>query len=246
LYRFLHGRHKLSSLTPYLALASFPLATWLAPNPIRFSWGFRHGFEPMPVEVRVKAESTDRYWYFIVDAITIAFVIALMLWNGIPAVRVGLRLEQWKNNVVIGVAAGILSALLQSLLAKSFPNAVSGSAVDHYRRQSVRLWVFVFFSGAFAEEFWIALCLVMLRAAGRSAVMSVVATAVVFGAVHFTYRFGVVATAIKGAASALLFLWCGSLIPMFLFHFIGNLGGLYWLRRVAQPSTEPKSPLEGI
>src|ERR1700691_4442485 len=200
------GGHKLSPLTPYEALASFPLATWLAPNPIRFSWGFRHGVEPMPVEVRDKAESTDRYWYFIVDAITIAFVIALMSWNGIPAARVGLRPEQWKSNVIIGVAAGIVSVLFQSLLARFFPNAVPGSAADHYRRRSVRLWVFVFFSGAFAEEFWIAFCLVMLRAAGHSAVMSVVATAVVFGAVHLTYRFGVVAVAIKGAASALLFL----------------------------------------
>jgi membrane protease YdiL (CAAX protease family) len=194
----------------------------------------------MPVEVRDKAESADRYWYFIVDAITIAFVIALMLRNGIPAARVGLRLEQWKSDLVIGVAAGVVIVLFQSLLGRFFPNAVSGSAADHYRRRSVRLWVFVFLSGAFAEEFWIAFCLVMLGAAGHSAVMSVVATAVVFGVVHFTYRFGAVAVAIKGAASALLFLWCGSLIPMFLFHFIGNLGSLYWLRRVAQPSTQPK------
>jgi membrane protease YdiL (CAAX protease family) len=234
----MHGEHKLSSLTPYLALASFPLATWLAPNPTRFSWGFRHGLEPMPVEVRDKAESTDRYWYFIVDAITIAFVIALMLRNGIPAARVGVRLAQWKNNVVVGVAAGIVSVLFQSLLTRFFPNAVSGSTVDHYRRRSVTLWVFVFVSGAFAEEFWIAFCLVTLRAAGHSAVISVVATAVVFGAVHFTYRFGAIAVAIKGAASALLFLLCGSLIPMFLVHFIGNLGSLYWLR-AAQPSAPP-------
>jgi membrane protease YdiL (CAAX protease family) len=185
----------------------------------------------MPVDVRDRAESTDRYWYFLVDALTIAFVITLMSRNSVPAAWVGLRLERWRSNVVIGIAAGIVTVLIQGLLVRFFPNAGSGEAIDYLRRGGILLWVLIFSVGAFAEELWLALCLVMLRAVGHSAVISIAATAVVFGAVHFTYRFGAVAVAIKGAVSGLVFLWSGSLIPMFLFHFIGNLGSVYFARR---------------
>jgi membrane protease YdiL (CAAX protease family) len=214
-----------------MALAAFPLATWLAPNPIRFSWGFQHGSEPMPIEVRDKAESADRYWYFLVDAITIAFVVGLMLWNGIPANRVGLQLTNWKGGVAVGVAAGGLRVLLLGALTKLLPAIAPGKASDMLQRGSIRLWGTIFFTGAFSEELWIAFCLVALKTSGRSTATSVVLTALVFGAVHFEYRFGALATAMYGALSALLFLWLGSLIPMFLFHFIGNLGSLYWARR---------------
>lgn len=191
----------------------------------------------MPVEVRDRAESMDRYWYFLVDAITIALVIALMSRSGVPAPEVGLQLEGWKSNVVIGIAAGIVTVLIESLVARFPSDAISRNATDYLRRGRVSFWVFVFFSGAFAEELWIAFCLVAMRTTGHTVITSIAATALVFGAVHFTYRFGALAVAIKGAASALLFLWCGSLIPMFVFHFTGNLGTLYWLRRAGgQPS----------
>jgi membrane protease YdiL (CAAX protease family) len=87
-----------------------------------------------------------------------------------------------------------------------------------------------FFSGAFAEELWIAFCVATFIATGHSNTLSVLTTSVVFGATHFEYRFGALAVVMYGAVSALLFLWLGSLIPMFLFHFIGNLGSLYWAR----------------
>ena len=62
-------------------------------------------------------------------------------------------------------------------------------------------------------------------------------TVIVFAAVHYGYRLGgVIAIAMKGVVSALLFLWGGSLIPMFLFHFIGHLGSLYWARRAGWPT----------
>ena len=179
----------------------------------------------------------DRYWYFLVDAITIAFVMVLMSRSGVPAARVGLQAARWKSNVAIGIAAGIVIVLIQSLIARFLSNGISGNATDYLRRGRVLFWVFVFFSGAFAEELWIAFCVVATRTAGYSVTTSIVATALVFGAVHFTYRFGALAVAIKGAASALLFLWCGSLIPMFIFHLIGNLGSLYWLRRPGPSET---------
>jgi membrane protease YdiL (CAAX protease family) len=160
----------------------------------------------MPPDVRDKAESADRYWYFLVDALTIAFV-------------------------PIGMAAGAIRALLLNLLAKLFPSVGPDTATGRLRTKSVPLWIIIFFTGAFSEELWIAFCLVVLRMASHSTTTCVAFTAIVFGAVHFEYRFGAIVTAMYGVLSALLFLWLGSLIPMFLFHFIGNLGSLYSARR---------------
>lgn len=184
----------------------------------------------MPVDVRDRAESVDRHWYFLVDAITIGFLAGLMLWKHVPGSRIGLRIDDWHQNAVIGIAAAAFRVLLLSFLRKLFPGRTPDGAVEHLQRGSALLWAFIFFAGAFAEEMWIALCVVALIMAGHSNALSVFVTAAVFGVAHFEYRFGALVTAMYGAISALLFLWLGSLIPMFLFHFIGNLGSLYWAR----------------
>ena len=185
----------------------------------------------MPTEVREKAESTDRYWYFFVDGITLAFVAGLMLWDSVSSRQIGLRLDNWKGNAAIGLAAGGLRVLLLDALVRLFPITVPDKGNDRLRRGSVLLWTITFLMGAFSEELWIAFCLVTLRITGHSTVISVALTAIIFGAVHFEYRFRAIITAIYGALSSLLFISLGSLIPMFLFHFIGNLGSLYWARR---------------
>jgi membrane protease YdiL (CAAX protease family) len=220
------------NITPYLGLASLPLAYLLAFNPVRFSWGLHHGFEPMPVEVRDKAESVDRYFYFVMYALTSGFIVGLMLGSGVHVAQVGLRLEHWGSNVAIGIAVGTLLVLLQGLMDRFLPKGAQPKTTDRFQRRSVGLWVLVSFVAAFAEEFWIAFCLVSMRATGHSEAMSVAVMAVVFGAVHLAYRFyGALSVAVRGVISALLFMWLGSLIPMVLFHFIGDLGNLYWLRR---------------
>ncbi len=225
---------RVSRLFPYLALASFPVASLLALNPVRFSWGLHHGFEPMPVAVRDKAESVDRYFDFVTDALTAGFVVILMLWSGVGPAAVGLRTEHWGSNVAIGVTAGALLILIQILLVRRYPNMEPLPTTDRYQRRSVGLWVVVFLVGSSVEEFWIAFCLVSMAATGHSAFIAITATAAVFGVQHLEYRLpAALAVALKGAVSALLFLWQGSLIPMILYHFIGNLGTLYWLRRTA-------------
>ena len=185
----------------------------------------------MPLEVRDRAESADRYWYFVVDGITAAFVLGLMLWNQIPAARAGLQLTNWKESAAVGLAAGALRVLLLAMLAKLLPSIPPDEASERLQRLTIPQWTIIFFGGAFSEELWIAFCLTVLAMTGHSTVVSVVLTALVFGAIHFEYRLGALATAIYGVLSALLFLWLGSLISMFLFHFIGNLGSLYWQRR---------------
>lgn len=186
----------------------------------------------MPIEIRNRAESADCYWYFIVDAITIAFVVSLMLWKRVSPSQTGLQLANWREGVIVGAAAGVLRLLLMGTLVKLSPWAISGrNGPHHLSTGSIRLWVITFLVGAFSEELWIAFCVVAFLTTGHSEAICVSITAIVFGAVHWEYRFGAFATAMYGAVSALLFLWLGSLIPMFLFHFIGNLGSLYWVRR---------------
>jgi uncharacterized SAM-binding protein YcdF (DUF218 family) len=61
-------------------------------------------------------------------------------------------------------------------------------------------------------------------------------TAGVFGLLHFGYRLGgILMMASYAAMSGLLFVLRCSLLPLFLFHFIGNVGVLYWTRRPARP-----------
>lgn len=188
----------------------------------------------MPVEVRDKAESVDRYFYFVMYALTAGFIVGLMSWSGVRAAHVGLRLEHWGRNVAVGIGAGTLLVLLQGFMDRLLPKSGQPKTTERFQRRSVGLWVLVFLVAAFAEEFWIAFCLVSMTATGHSGTISVTATAVVFGIVHLAYRLsGALSVAVRGVISALLFLWLGSLVPMVLFHFMSDLGNLYWLRRAA-------------
>lgn len=224
----------MSHLTPYLALMSFPLAYLLAINPVKFSWGLHHGFEPMPIAMREKAESVDRYFYFVMYALTIGFVLGLMFHSRVRAARVGFRVERWGSDVAIGIGVGASLILMQGLMDRLLPKGGHPKTTDRFQRGSVELWVLVFLVAAFAEEFWIAFCLVSLTATGHSKTISIAVTAVAFGIVHLAYRAsGALSVAARGVISALLFLWLGSLIPMVLFHFMGDLGNLFWLRRAA-------------
>ncbi len=184
---------------------------------------------PMPPEIQGKAERIGRYAHFVGDAIIFGLAGLLMRRAPVPSALVGLILGGWKSNVAIGVTAGILLVAVQRMINP--PADPLHPFVYKVRKGSAGLWVVIFIVGAFAEELWIALSIFTLRATGHSVGLSVAVTAIVFAAVHYAYRFGTVAVAVKGAVSGLIFLWCGSLIPMFLFHFIGNLGSLYWARR---------------
>jgi len=104
--------------------------------------------------------------------------------------------------------------------------------MDYMRKGSLLLWVPSILMGAFAEEFWIAICLVSFIEVPYSLGASVGLTGIAFGVVHFRYGFwAATAIAMLGVCSCLLFLWTRSLIATCLFHFIGNLAGFAWTRR---------------
>ncbi|MBZ5554008.1 MAG: CPBP family intramembrane metalloprotease [Acidobacteriia bacterium] len=225
----------MASFIPYLALAIFPIASIVPFNLFRFSWGYHHGLQKMPDDVRERAEKVDRFTWPFHKLLTIAPVILLMKHEGVSPRATGLHLDVWQLNAALGICTGLMLVVIQGLLWRLM-NRRMGSLDDaECARGPASLWLLEFLFGAFSEELWLAFCLVGLRRTCHSIPLSILLTAIAFGLAHFPYGFGAFATASYGALSGMLFLWRSSLLPSFLFHFVGNIGSLYWARRgVAQ------------
>ncbi len=227
------------SLTPYLVLAIYPVAFLLgfALNPVEFLWTFRLARqrrslnEPMPAELRDRADGISRYLNFLVDGFILIFVGLMSRRISVTPAGMGLRATDWERNLAIGVASGVLLIASQRLLLSRVPIDPGYDFTHRVRRGATTLWVLILMSAAFSEELWIALCLVVLRPQLHSTALSVALTMIVFAAGHYSYRRGgVLAVVLKGTASALLFVHFRSLVVTFPYHFIGNLGSLYWNR----------------
>ena len=229
------------SLTPYLALGIFPLAFLLAfsfnPPALRWVIGLvlqDRPFVPVsksPPLVREKAAAFKRYAYFLGDGIIVGLVAVMMARSPLPAARLGLHLDNWSRNAVIGIVAASLRVVAQRLILVRVPIDPEDSFTWDVRRGPLALWMSIYTTGAFSEELWVALCIVSLTGAGHTATASVAMTLAVFTALHCGYGFwGALGAAVWELGSVLLFLHYRSLIPPFLFHFIGNLGTLYWHR----------------
>jgi membrane protease YdiL (CAAX protease family) len=216
---------------PYLGLAIFPIAAFAPFNLVRFFWGYHHGFEPMPHDVQERAETVDRYVWPLTNLLTIVPIVILMNHQSVPAALVGLRFDLWKLNAALGVSAGLFLVVIQGSLRMLMAPDKQGLDHAEHSRGPASLWCLIFLFGAFSEELWLAFCLVAFRQTNHSVAFSVLLTAIAIGLAHFPYRSGALATASLGAVSGMLFLWRGSLIPTYLFHFIGNIGALYWARR---------------
>jgi hypothetical protein len=206
-------------------------------NAIEFRWTAnlaRQGrpmSEPMPQDLQDSADAVTRYLNFVVDALIVISVVILGHRISLGAAGFGLQFTNWKQHILVGVTARILIIALQGLMLKRVPIDPRHAFTYRVRKGSPALWVFILMSAAFSEELWIAFCLIVLRLATHSAVVSIALTVVVFASMHYSYRFwGAVAVAVKATVSGILFLHHGSLIVTFLYHFIANLGSLYWNR----------------
>lgn len=228
-------------MTPYLALGIFPLAFLLAfsfnPPALRWVIGLvleDRPFVPVsksPLLVREKAAAFKRYAYFLGDSIIVGLVAVMMARSSLPAAQLGLHLDDCTRNAVIGIAAAALRVVAQRLILVRVPIDPEDSFTWNVRRGPPALWIGIYVTGAFSEELWVALCIVSLTGAGHTAGASVAMILTVFALLHYGYGFsGAVGAAVWELGSVLLFLHYRSLIPPFLFHFVGNLGALYWHR----------------
>ena len=141
---------------------------------------------------------------------------------------IGLNVGGWCWNLLIGIGVSFLPLGLQAFYRRLYP--LPDMKDKSLAGESTANWILSQLLSVLAEELWMAFCLVSLIRTGHSAIVAVIVTAFVFGALHFQYRSGAVGTALYGAVSSFLFLWRGSLLPSYLFHYIGNMGSFYWAR----------------
>jgi membrane protease YdiL (CAAX protease family) len=205
-------------------------------NPLVISWTFHHGSEPMAPELLAKAYYVERYVMVLRNLTIVAVVYALAAHQSLPGTRLGMNWNDWQTNVAIGFSFGLMRVALQGSIRKLLPSLGEVPNNPELLSSPTSFWIANFLLGSFAEELWIALCIVVLVSVLNSLTIPILVTGVVFGLVHFGYGFGgFLAIAIYGIISGSLFVWRGSLLPLFLFHFLGNLGVLYWARRAAAP-----------
>jgi membrane protease YdiL (CAAX protease family) len=186
----------------------------------------------MPPQIAFRAQKIGRYVFWSRNALLVTIVLALALSQSLHFSQIGVVTLEWPRNLLIGIVAGSLRVGLQGLTWRIY------SAPDFLEKrlaaEHIAYWAFSQLLSVLGEELWIAFCLVALIRTDHSVATAVALTATVFGALHFPYRSGAIVIGMYGAISACLFLWSGSLLPSFLFHYIGNLGSYYWARGASQ------------
>jgi hypothetical protein len=147
----------------------------------------------------------------------------------IPFSQIGLTLRGWQRNVLIGICAGSLELVFQRFLLRDH---LQGDDDKRWpAAEPAADWILSQMFSVLAEEMWLALCTVSLIQAGHWTVIAVLLSAAVFGALHYRYRTNAIVTGMYGAVSVSLFLWRGSVLPFWLFHYARNMGSFYWARR---------------
>lgn len=183
----------------------------------------------MPPEVAQRALRIGRYVLWLRHGLLVTIVLGLAVQQSLQFSHIGLRLDGWQWNSLIGIGAGALQAGFQGTAWKLFP--MPDVRDKRLFAQPPALWLMSNLASVFGEELWIAFCLVTLNQSGHSAVWAVGLIGAAFGSAHYRYGVGAIPKALHGIVSASLFLWRGSLIPLLLFHYIGNMASYYWGRR---------------
>lgn len=224
----------MSILTPYIALAIFPLIATQFPNPVALYWVATKGSAPMPPDVADKVQRVAPYTLIPIHGLVATLVLVMMWGHSVPFTRVGLRVEHLPIHLGVGCALGLAWVGLQGIYWHLVPAFRASLATHCSQKGSALFWVLVYIVGAFSEEFWRAFCLVTLTSTGHSVSWSVILTAIAFGVGHIRLRLGALSTAILGVCLALLFVWLGCLVPTYSAHLIANVGGLFWVRRAGR------------
>jgi membrane protease YdiL (CAAX protease family) len=233
---------------PYVALAIFPVITFLFPNPVEIWWLFKaKGPKPIPPEVmKLHMGIGLRLQGMATNALIAALLLLLMKRHSISAGAVGLSFSHWKMDFLIGCAAGGCWVAFKIWLARKSPAAARARTSAHMSQASepVLFWVPALILWSFVEEFWRAFCLNAFKSSGYSMAIAILLTSLAFGIAHFGLRpGGIAAKAFMGAVLALLFVWRWSLIPPYLVHLISNLDSLQAGRRAhtgTGPLAQPK------
>lgn len=88
---------------------------------MEFSWGFHHRNDPMPPQVTQRAQRFGRYVLWLRNGLVVAIVLGLARHQSLRFWQIGLRLDGWRPNSLIGIAAGFMSVGLQRLSRRLYP-----------------------------------------------------------------------------------------------------------------------------
>ncbi len=228
---------------PYVALAIFPVITFLFPNPVEIWWLFKaRGPKTIPPEVmKLHMGIGLRLQGMATNALVAGLLLWLMLRYSVPFSAVGLSFGHWETNFSIGCVAGGCWVAYKIWLARISSAAKRARITAHISRASEPLlfWVPALILWTFVEEFWRAFCLNAFKSSGYPMTVAILLTSLAFGIAHFGLRpGGIAAKVFVGAVFALLFVWRWSLIPPYLVHLISNLDSLQAGRHAAGAPSE--------
>src|ERR1700676_2635252 len=145
---------------PYLSLSIFPLVAILTMNWMAFSWGFRHGGDPVPAEFARDAEKFGRRSGWLRILLLPLFTLGLAAHESLGIQNIGLRLDHWKRDSFIGLVAGLLAVGVQGLVVRVFDVPPRYETTEFLLKVSTSYYALANILGVFSEELWIALCLV--------------------------------------------------------------------------------------
>jgi hypothetical protein len=231
----------LDEFRAYVALASYPIIIALV-----FSWwgeGTRWATEnrsfSMPPELLRKEKRTGRFLFFFkygLLLLALRFLVGKGFWRTIFLI---FQTHSALILIVWGAAGGALVFACRRLLASISRTIAETEAGDDLLAGPVALWLMIFAFGAFAEEFWRALCISAFQHNGSSAITAVLWPACAFAAAHLSGLppripgglENVIPELGVGLIFGLLFVLSGSLLPATVASMVYYTSNLFWLRR---------------
>jgi len=139
----------------------------------------------MPSEIARRSEENEGYLLMAKFLILVGTTIGLMRHTLVPPSRLGFRPIDLRAAVAFGLIAGfMLSLWILSMRAVALRMCESEEHVPFLLREPVWKIFIIITVGAFAEEYWRALSLYLLRRDNSSIGWALAITAIVFGIGH--------------------------------------------------------------
>jgi membrane protease YdiL (CAAX protease family) len=175
-----------AALFTYLAVALYPIVMMLTPEPISFRWWLRNGHgRSMPPDVRRRSDKNEGYLLIAKFVILISSTVGLMRHTAVFPGSLGLRPVNLRNAILVGSVAGLtVSFWILSMRAAASRMPKSEDHLPFLLREPAWKILAIIVLGAFAEEYWRALSLFLLRRENASVGWALVITAIVFGIGH--------------------------------------------------------------
>jgi hypothetical protein len=233
----------MSDTLPILALVFYPLLFSLPLNPIRYRWGFQHGFAPMPADVQIRAEAADRRVLFGSHLTLIAVVAFLMHRSTISVDGFGFTTSSWKS----AIALGALLSFIPMGMGAFLPKIISSEKLSEEQELHGPLatWCGLSALSSFSHEFWRAFCIAALIRLAVPGWIAVLIASVAYGAARlYTSTATAAGAAVFGGLAGFLFVKTGSLLAPLTMALFAAIAHLYRVRYTLSRAASDVAPLK--